>query len=162
MEVVALVISILAVLVSASAVWYARAQATEARRANELLGDEQDRQQARAALQVESDRVRWRVERLGERHLFALRNIGTDTAREVKVTSLSVTFTGGPLLRSAFDAGDSGMLHEPRVPSGGSIKFTATEASPGRPGHELNVIWEGRAEAAVVPMPSSRPSAGSS
>lgn len=142
----------LALCVSLVAVGYTRAQAKEAKRANDLHEAEQRRQSERTESESLANRVRWRVESLGKGN-FVLRNSGTESAHEVRVTSPSVQFLGGPIADGSFSASGSGMLAVPVVKSGGSVKFTATKPSPhtGR-GYELIVVWIGAAPH-TVPMP---------
>lgn len=155
-----LVISGLALCASLVAVRYARAQATEAKRANDLLEAEQHAPSERAEGESLANRVRWKVEPLANGN-FVLRNGGTESAHDVKVTSPSVQFLGGPIVENGFSASGSGMLVVPVVESGGGVKFTVPKPSmhTGK-GYELIVVWRGSAAPRRVPMPADSPTIG--
>jgi hypothetical protein len=149
----ALAISVSAVLVSGAAALYTRAQVREARRANTLLEEDLLRRRSREDLADLAARVRWQVEVLGSMS-YVLRNIGTQEARNVVVTSDSVMFLSGPI----HEASGGPTLATPSVPAGAGIKFTAPgpSAHVGR-GHELSVAWQGGGPVAVpMPPPASR------
>lgn len=149
----ALAISVAAVLVSGVAALYTRAQVREARRANALLEEDFLHRKTREELAELAARVRWQVEGLGNMS-YVLRNIGTQDARNVVVTSDSVMFLSGPIQ----DASGAPSLAAPMIAAGAGIKFTAPGPSAymGR-GHELSVAWEGGPPVAVpMPPPASR------
>ncbi|WP_143033760.1 hypothetical protein [Nocardioides sp. YR527] len=149
---VSLFLSAAAIAISLLAVWYTRVQAIEAKRANDLFEGEQAARRERDLVEELANRVRWQVEPL-ENGNYILRNIGTHAANDVRVSSPSIQFLGGPLVEQGFSASGSGMLTVPVVESQGSIKFTATRPSAhiGQ-GNELIVTWDGGSPLRV-PMP---------
>ena len=149
-----LIFSGLALCVALVAVGYTRAQAKEAKRANDLLEAEQKRQSERVESESLANRVRWEVESLANGN-FVLRNSGTETAHDVRITSPSIQFLSGPIVDNGFSASGSGMIFVSVVESGGGVKFTATKPNvyTGQ-GYELIVFWRGASAPRSVPMPA--------
>lgn len=114
----------------------------EQKRANDMLVEQQE--QAR-----EANRFRWKVERVAG-YSLALRNHGTDSAYDVRVTSSAVLFSGGPILNDT-----ENVLGAHEVEPGAAIRFTIVPPAPYvGSGRGLRVTWRGKDEPEAVPLPS--------
>ena len=155
MEQWALGISIAALIVAGLSVRYTQRQAVAAEQANVL--NERALSTAEQADQEkrEANRVRWTIEQVGSG--YALRNYGTEGARDVEAWKLGIGFRSGPIVIDKTDP--RGMwLHADVVPSNGSIPFgTFPPSEFVAEGHELLVRWAGHPEPVHVPLPEVEP-----
>jgi len=158
-EGLALVVAVLAVAVSLLSAQYARGQRQEARRANDLLGEQIERNKAAEQAAVEGNRYRWVAERAGNQ--VSVYNAGTDVAHDVILRSATLFDLNGPNVPDP-DHPDKSCLGVEELPPQRPISFAVTSSAlVGDGGFHYTVSWrEGAAPMDVrIPLPvaSERP-----
>ena len=140
MTIASFVISCLAAVAAVIAVWYGRGQkraadraAAEARRSADAAAEVTEIERARRADEVaDTDRRRVRFELIPEGgHAYLLRNVGTDTAYDVRVETGGMGAVGEV---EDFDEFEAGSKHR---------YFLARTSDPGQAEHVV-VTWQHR------------------
>lgn len=156
MEIAALVSSVVAVLVAAASAQYSRqqargtkAQAIEAKRANDRL-DAIDAVNAEAArVEAERNRVSWQLRDLGGNN-WSLRNLGTQTACDVRLSARRAI-----LLVDGSDHQGDQTLDEIRPQRPVSLTIVPTPSWGDAGPAQLAISWAGRDEPEVFDIPSA-------